>query len=87
MTIAEREQRRRGYDRGMLRKRRYSEMSSAGKAAVLVITAISLVIIGTAERDIQSRDEDEVRGSRALWRLVSLNALGAIAYLRFGRRR
>jgi hypothetical protein len=70
-----------------VRKKRYSEMTTAGKAAVLVITAISLLIIGTAQRDIAGRDEDEVRGSRTVWRLVSLNALGAIAYLRFGRRR
>lgn len=70
-----------------MRKQRYSEMTGAGKAAVLLIAAISLVIIGRAERDIASRDDDEVRGSRAAWRLVSLNALGAIAYLRFGRRR
>ncbi len=68
-------------------KKRYSELGGAGKAAVLVVTAISLVIIGTAQRDIQARDEDEVRGNRALWRVVCLNALGAIAYLRFGRRR
>ncbi len=68
-------------------KKRYSELGSAGKAAVLVITAISLMIVGRAERDIAGRDADEVRGSRAVWRLVSLNALGAIAYLRFGRRR
>jgi len=70
----------------MLRKRRYSEVGAAGKAAVLAITAVSLLIVGTAERDIARRGEDEVRGSRAIWRLVSLNALGAIAYLRFGRR-
>lgn len=70
-----------------MQKKRYSEMTPAGKAAVLVITAISLLIIGTAERDIARRDEDEVRGSRAVWRLVSLNAMGALVYLRFGRRR
>jgi len=68
-------------------KKRYSELGSAGKVAVLVLAAISLLIIGTAQRDIQGRDEDEVRGSRTLWRVVCLNALGAIAYLRFGRRR
>jgi hypothetical protein len=26
-----------------------------------------------------------VRGSKPLWRLVSLNALGALAYFRWGR--
>lgn len=78
--------RRRSYDRDV-RKRHYSEMGATGKALVLLVTAISLLIVGTAERDIARRDEDEVRGSRAAWRLLSLNALGAIAYLRFGRRR
>jgi hypothetical protein len=68
-----------------MQKKRFSELGSGGKAAV--ITAISLMIVGRAERDIAGRDEDEVRGSRTVWRLVSLNALGAIAYLRFGRRR
>ncbi len=70
-----------------MQKRRYSEMGTAGKAAVLLITAISLVIVGGAERDIARRGEDEVRGSRTVWRLVSLNAVGALAYLGFGRRR
>jgi len=68
-------------------KKRFSELGSAGKVAVLILAAISLLIIGTAQRDLQGRDEDEVRGSRTLWRVVCLNALGAIAYLRFGRRR
>ena len=70
-----------------MQKRRFSEMTSTGKAVVLLITAISLLIIGRAEKDISARDEDEIRGSRGMWRLVSLNALGALAYLRFGRRR
>jgi hypothetical protein len=69
-----------------MQKRRYSEMGTTGKALVLLITAISLLIIGRAERDISSREDEEVRGSRTVWRLVSLNAVGALAYLRFGRR-
>ena len=62
-------------------------MTGAGKAAVLLISAVSVMIIGRAERDIARRDDGEVRGSRTAWRLLSLNALGALAYLRFGRRR
>ena len=68
-------------------KKRFSEYSLPGKALLLALAAVSLALVATAERDIQRRDEDEVRGNRALWRLVSLNALGALAYLRFGRRR
>jgi hypothetical protein len=69
-----------------MRKKRFGEYSVAGKAVLLVITAISLGIVATAQRDIHGREQDEIRGSRAMWRLVSLNALGAVAYLRFGRR-
>jgi hypothetical protein len=70
-----------------MRKRRFGEYGPGGKALLVVLTAVSLAIITTAERDIQSRDEDEIRGRRAVWRLVSLNALGALAYLRWGRLR
>ena len=48
--------------------------------------AVSVLIVATAERDIQRRPELEIHGSKRLWRLASLNALGALAYLRWGRR-
>jgi hypothetical protein len=47
--------------------------------------AVSLLIVGAAERDIQGRGEAELRGRKLLWRLVSLNALGALAYFLWGR--
>ncbi len=56
------------------------------KAIAVVLFAISLGVVLSAERDIGRRSESEVRGRKSLWRLVSLNALGAAAYLRFGRR-
>jgi hypothetical protein len=49
------------------------------------VIALSLAIAAIAERDIQHRTPTEIRGSKLLWRLVSLNALGAIAYLKWGR--
>jgi hypothetical protein len=49
------------------------------------VIAVSLAIVAIAERDIQHRAPAEIRGSKLLWRLVSLNALGAIAYLKEGR--
>jgi hypothetical protein len=53
-------------------------------AAVTIV--VSLIIVAAAERDIQSRDDDEVRGNKTVWRLASLNALGSIAYFLWGRR-
>ena len=47
---------------------------------------VSLGLVTAAERDIQRRPADQVRGSRLLWRLICLNALGAVGYLRWGRR-
>ncbi len=53
-------------------------------ASGVMLVSISLVI--AAERDLSHRKPTELRGSKLLWRLVCLNALGAIAYFRWGRR-
>ena len=50
------------------------------------LLAVSLAIVITAERDLHRRPDDEIRGEKRLWRVASLNALGALAYLRWGRR-
>jgi hypothetical protein len=55
---------------------------SPGAAGLM---AFSLAIVALAQRDIHHRTSNEVRGSKLLWRLVSLNALGAIAYFKWGR--
>jgi hypothetical protein len=48
--------------------------------------AVSLVIVVTAQRDLHGRSDAQVRGDKRVWRLLCLNALGALAYLRWGRR-
>ena len=53
------------------------------KATSLI--AASLATVAFAERDINRRAASEIRGSKLLWRAVSLNALGALAYLKWGR--
>ncbi len=54
-------------------------------AAILTII-VSLILVGAAQRDLSHRPQDEIHGPKALWRVVCLNALGAIGYFRFGRR-
>jgi hypothetical protein len=54
-------------------------------AAILGLT-VSLVIVGVAQRDLQRRSDEELRGPKLLWRVLCLNALGALAYFRWGRR-
>jgi hypothetical protein len=67
-------------------KKRFSEYSPIQRLVIVALATVSIGLVGAAERDIQRRRPDQVRGSRQLWRLLCLNALGAAAYLRWGRR-
>jgi hypothetical protein len=45
-----------------------------------------VVVTAFTWRDLRHRPEDQVRGSKRIWRLVSaLNTLGSLAYWLFGR--
>jgi hypothetical protein len=68
-------------------RKSFKEMSPARRVRALVLVAASAAVVAAAEWDIHHRPASEVRGSRPLWRLVCLNALGAISYFRWGRRR
>jgi hypothetical protein len=61
------------------------ESSPAEKAWVVGLIAAGLGLCVAAERDIHARPAATVRGSKLVWRLVSLNALGALSYFRWGR--
>jgi hypothetical protein len=75
------------YDIGVSRsKKQFKEYSPAKQFWIAVLIAVSLGLVGAAERDIQRRPADQVRGSKLLWRLVCLNALGSVSYFRWGRR-
>jgi hypothetical protein len=65
----------------------YKEMSTASRARALLLVATSAAVVAAAEWDIHNRPASEVRASKPLWKLVCLNALGAIGYFRWGRRR
>jgi hypothetical protein len=67
-------------------KTNWKDMSLATRAWISAVTGVSLVLVAAAERDIQRRPADQLRGSKPLWRLVCLNGLGAINYFLWGRR-
>jgi hypothetical protein len=69
----------------MRRGQAFNELSPPRRAIAVVLFVVSLGIVAAAQRDIQRRADAEVRGNRLVWRLVSLNAVGALAYLRWGR--
>jgi hypothetical protein len=64
----------------------FKDMSPARRRLALVLIAVSLGLVAAAERDLQRRPDAQVRGSKLLWRLVCLNALGAAGYFLWGRR-
>lgn len=68
-------------------KKKFREYSPAQQVWTAVLFAVSLGLVAASERDIQRRPAEQVRGSKVLWRLACLNALGAASYFRWGRRR
>jgi hypothetical protein len=63
-----------------------TDLSPARRFWTVVLLAVSLGLVAAAQRDLQLRPVDQVRGSRLVWRIVCTNALGAVAYFGFGRR-
>ena len=52
----------------------------------MILVAASLALVAVAERDLHRRPDTQVRGDKRLWRVVCLNAIGAVSYLLWGRR-
>jgi hypothetical protein len=67
-------------------KKKLSERSPAKRLCMAVVFVAALVLVFAAERDIQHRPAEQVRGRKLFWRVVCLNALGAASYFRWGRR-
>jgi hypothetical protein len=55
------------------------------QAEIVGFISLSLVMVGLAQNDLRQRPASQIRGSKNVWRLVSLNALGALIYLSWGR--
>lgn len=66
--------------------RSFTDPSPIRRTLAVALILISLVVVAVAEHDIQSRPDAQMRGSKMLWRVVCLNALGAAAYFQWGRR-
>jgi hypothetical protein len=56
------------------------------RSLAVVAIAVSLGLVAVAERDLHRRAATQVRGDKRLWRIVCLNAIGAVGYLLWGRR-
>jgi hypothetical protein len=58
----------------------------AGPARLAPFLIAHVVITAFTWRDLQHRSDDQVRGSKKIWRMASaVNTLGSLAYWLFGR--
>jgi hypothetical protein len=58
----------------------------SGWRVLAIILPIHFALAALTWRDIGRRTDEQVRGSKQLWRAASLlNSLGSIAYFAFGR--
>lgn len=60
--------------------------SPAQQGLIAGVLAVALILVGIAERDLAHRPAQQLRGPKLVWRILATNALGALAYLRWGRR-
>lgn len=67
-------------------KKRWTELTGGQRSGLLALIAVQAVIVALAQRDLAVRSDDRVRGPRALWRVVTLQTAGAVAYLVVGRK-
>jgi hypothetical protein len=55
------------------------------QAEIVGFIAVSLAVVALAQNDLRRRPASQIRGSKTVWRFLSLNALGALIYLCLGR--
>ena len=68
-------------------KKRWSDFSEGQQAAILIGTAIEMVLTTVALADLARRPRAQVRGPKPLWVLSCVvQPVGPIAYLVGGRR-
>jgi phospholipase D-like protein len=69
-------------------EKRWSELSTEQRAAVVGAALVQVGLLGAALRDLRRRRSAQVNGSRAMWAALSfVNFVGPLAYFAFGRRR
>ncbi len=70
----------------MAAKKRWSELSTAAKAAVLIAAAAQIALQAAALWDISQRTPAQIKGSRKGWVAASfINFAGPLAYFLRGR--
>lgn len=69
-------------------RRKWSELSTATRARIVVLGIIQITLMVAALVDIRKRPAEQIKGSKKLWTaLAFVNWIGPIAYFLIGRKR
>lgn len=67
--------------------RRWQDLSSGQRGAVLALVAVEFALTTAAAVDLRHRPADHIRGRKGLWWFgIFVQPVGALAYLLVGRR-
>lgn len=73
---------------GRRSKKRWSDLSTEQRAAVVGAAVVQVGLLAAALTDLRRRPSAQVNGSKAMWAALSfVNFVGPLAYFAFGRRR
>ncbi|MCB5273953.1 hypothetical protein BJG92_01479 [Arthrobacter sp. SO5] len=66
----------------------WKELSPIGKVGTITAAVVQLSLLIAAQKDISRRPAEQIRGSKALWRMATLvNFVGPGSYFTFGIKR
>ena len=69
-------------------KKTWKELSPMAKFGTISAALVQLSMLVAAQRDITRRPAEQIRGSKALWRMATLvNFVGPGSYFTFGVKR
>ena len=69
-------------------KKRWKDLSPTQRVFMIVGAVVQITLLTLAQRDLSMRPTEQVRGPKALWRMVTLiNFVGPLAYFCCGRKR
>ena len=72
----------------MVARKKWSELGTGGRALIVVLGAVELVLLAAALIDIRRRPADRITGPKRLWRaLAFVNIVGPLSYFVVGRRK
>lgn len=69
-------------------KKTWKELSPMAKFGVITAAVVQFSLLIAAQKDISRRPAEQIRGSKALWRMATLiNFVGPGSYFTFGIKR